>query len=283
MSIQHYDSLNISKRFPNKYHKNVLFLLCFFIHIKDKFSLFINNISNRNCKDNGNITSNSFDHLNLVKHYVKDSNYYINQFNNNIKYTYGYLNNSNYNLDLLYEWKSYGFFFQNYINNTLIMLSQNNNNKFININKNFSILLGYNYVFINNIYLKKENIYNYIACSLSSNISFYFFDANNFKEDIVKILQDQICKINNYLKNGKKFININNHEYTLNKKPLIYISLEKNVFPLSSFALNTKSSNNEFTDINHVPPLQLPAPPRTRRCTLGSFTVASVDPVFVAS
>ncbi|CAD2112057.1 conserved Plasmodium protein, unknown function [Plasmodium vinckei petteri] len=242
MSIESRVSPEVSKGSIKKYSKNVLFLLCFFTHIKDRFNLF-------RSSENGNVMRHSFEYLKSVKHYIKDSNYYITQFNNKIKYTYEFLDNYNYTLDLIYEWESYGFFLQNYINNNLIMLSQNNNNKFINTSKNFSVLLGYNYVFINNVNLKKDKIYNYIACSLFSNISFYFFNANAFKEDIIQIFKTQFSKINNYLKSAKKFINIKNHEYTLNKKPLIFISLQKNILPLSNLDLNTKNDNCQFDDL----------------------------------
>ncbi|SCL99308.1 conserved Plasmodium protein, unknown function [Plasmodium chabaudi chabaudi] len=242
MSIECHVSPEISRGCIKKYSKNILFLLCFFIHIKDRFSSF-------RSSENVNITNHSFEYLKSVKHYIRDSNYYITQFNNKIKYTYEFLDSFNYTLDLIYEWESYGFFLQNYINNNLIMLSQNRNNKFINTSKNFSVLLGYNYVFINNVNLNRDKIYNYIACSLFSNISFYFFNANTFKEDIIQIFKNQFSKINNYLKSAKKFINIKNHEYTLNKKPLIFISLQKNVLPLSNFNITTKNDTYQFDDL----------------------------------
>lgn len=120
-----------------------------------------------------NISLNHFNYLEIDKHYFKNNDYIIEFFHHNIKYKYELLNNYNYTLDIIYHEKKYSFLLYKYLSNHFITLYSNNSYS-INYTKNFSILLGFHYFLINNINLNKNDILNFISCSVSSNVSLFF-------------------------------------------------------------------------------------------------------------
>ncbi|CRG99117.1 conserved Plasmodium protein, unknown function [Plasmodium relictum] len=205
--------------------KNWIFILTFFMYIKEKFQNFMN--------DENNLSTNSYNYLEYVKHHY-DKDYYIQFFHHKIKYKYELLNNYNYTLDMIYYEKNYNFLFYKYLSNNFITLYSDSSYS-INYSKDFSTLLGFHFFFINNINLQKNDILNFMSCCLSSNISLFFYEIDKYKEDLLSVLNEQLVNISNHILNKKKTIIVNNNEFNLNKKNLIYLSLNKNSFPLYDY------------------------------------------------
>ncbi|ANQ07065.1 Uncharacterized protein PCOAH_00014470 [Plasmodium coatneyi] len=200
-----------------------------FAQMRDKLQTFLNE------QGSGAMAGNSsYGYLEQVKHHLDKETYHIKFFNHSIKYKYELLPNENYTMDILYHEKSYGFFFYKYIQNGFIVLPSSCIYG-ISHSKNFSTLLGFHYILINNKGLNKSDLLNYISCSLSSNVSVFLHQVDAYRPEVLSVLNEQLANIRNHLVNKMKSIKINGSEFNLSKKNLMYISLSDQSLPFGEY------------------------------------------------
>ncbi|EUD66228.1 hypothetical protein C922_03423 [Plasmodium inui San Antonio 1] len=214
---------------PLQRNKGWAMIFTFFAQMRDQLQAFLN--EQRNGAPTGNST---YSYLEQVKHHLDKETYRIRFFHHSVKYRYELLGNQNYTMDMIYHQKSYGFFFYKYVQNGFILLPSRSIYG-MSHSKNFSTLLGFHYILINNKGLQESDLLNYISCSLCSNVSVFLHQVDSYRPEVLAVLNEQLANIRNHLVNKMKSIKINGSEFNLSKKNLMYISLSNESLPFGEY------------------------------------------------